>query len=375
MRSEHATSGAILGKTSAGARWQVYEIWPESDAPYANEWARVRLTDGRTAWIASYYGRETYLRLDSSDDCSLVQFGPGKDEPTSTPRPTSTPAPQGTPVPSATVGPFPTPTVETAIGIWSGVGTNRTMLDQFVSASYANGQQPSAVVYGDCETMAALKSRGVLVIARGNWPDAPDLRLAPEVGAELHVNRVMSQVGNCAWDYVVLTNEVTDWPDSTYRAKWIYAAHAQMQLWGGRKAIPFVEAPGHFWLNDIQELTPILTLMAGWQWPLGINLYPADGSSQTTSICEKTPWTDYTTYRPLLYADKLPDGLQIVVTELGNGWGNYPVSASDVACFLKRSPNVYTSVNVWYTSGSAMGHWPLALLGWGAVVEIGNCCR
>ncbi|MFA6270896.1 MAG: hypothetical protein WC657_06860 [Candidatus Paceibacterota bacterium] len=95
----------------------MYEIWPESDAPYANEWARVRLADGRTAWIASYYGRETYLQLDSSDDCSLVQFGPGKDEPTSTPRPTdtpdatsapTTPLPNVTPTPEQNITPAPT---------------------------------------------------------------------------------------------------------------------------------------------------------------------------------------------------------------------------------------------------------------------------
>ena len=118
LRDGHATSAAVLAQAGPGTTWRVYETWPtDPDAP-TDEWVRVRLDDGRDAWMASYYGGEDYVRYDLTDACAAVRWPNGTEEATSTPVPTvtatTTPAatepfaPVGTPTPESGVTPVPT---------------------------------------------------------------------------------------------------------------------------------------------------------------------------------------------------------------------------------------------------------------------------
>ncbi len=113
LRADHATSAAVLAQAGPGSSWRLYEVWPtDPDAP-TDEWVRVRLDDGRDAWMASYYGGEDYVRFDLTDACAAVRWPDGKDGATSTPVPTVTAT--TTPVATEPPGPVGTPTLESGI--------------------------------------------------------------------------------------------------------------------------------------------------------------------------------------------------------------------------------------------------------------------
>jgi hypothetical protein len=118
LRADHTTGPTVLGQAQPGSSWRIAEVWPtDPDAP-ADEWVRVRLADGRDAWMASFYGGEDYLRFETTDACAAVRWPNGKVEATGTPQPSVT----GTPIPGATITPISsepavegTPTPESGI--------------------------------------------------------------------------------------------------------------------------------------------------------------------------------------------------------------------------------------------------------------------
>ncbi|WP_162909613.1 SH3 domain-containing protein [Aggregatilinea lenta] len=111
LRDGHATSAAVLAQAGPGTTWRIYAVWPtDPDAP-TDEWVRVRLDDGRDAWMASHYGGEDYVRFETTDACAAVRWPNGTDEATSTPVPTAT----ATPVATEPSGPVGTPTPESGV--------------------------------------------------------------------------------------------------------------------------------------------------------------------------------------------------------------------------------------------------------------------
>ena len=113
LRSDHSTTATLLAVAPTGSTWRIYEVWPMDPDATDDEWVRVQLADGRAAWMAATYSGEVYAAFEDTDDCRVLRWGPGKDEPTSTPRPTSTPA--ATDAPGATPAPDVTPTPESGI--------------------------------------------------------------------------------------------------------------------------------------------------------------------------------------------------------------------------------------------------------------------
>ncbi|HML22081.1 MAG TPA: hypothetical protein PKD09_10545 [Aggregatilinea sp.] len=113
LRSDHSTAATVLAVAPTGSTWRIYEAWPMDPDATADEWVRVQLADGRAAWMAATYSGEVYAEFEDTDDCRVLRWGPGKDEPTSTPRPTSASA--ATDAPGATAMPNVTPTPESEI--------------------------------------------------------------------------------------------------------------------------------------------------------------------------------------------------------------------------------------------------------------------
>lgn len=256
------------------------------------------------------------------------------------------------------------PPPETALGIWFGPGTNRTVITDTIAARRATHQPAAVTIYADCQSMAVAHNAGALVIARAAVGDNPDYTLAPADSARQRVREAMGQLAACPYDFIVLTNEALGWPSMAYLNAWILAAIDTAQReYPGRKAIPVVWPPGHFGLaGEIEALYPALQAMARAGWPMGLNLYDANYSNPDARLCPVTTWNAYTVYRPRLYADRLPPGLRLAVTELGAGAGNSKITPADVRCFLDTSGDRYAAVTVWLHSGVILGGWERAHL-------------
>lgn len=357
VRSDHSTGATILGKTSAGTRWRVYEVWPESAAPYANEWARVRLDDGRAAWIAAYYGRETYLKLDPSPDCLLVQFGPGKEEPTSTPRPTATPsAPAATSPPS---GPLPTPTQEFAFGFTVITGANRDELGAAGAILQAAGYQPAATVTCDDATARYLIAHRWRVNFRPCYSQVGDLpvsSLPPADSARARVDQALYLLGDIKATTVQLTNE---WqaPSAEYLRDWIIAAVAECDA-HGVTCIPVVFNPGTPSLDWLPTLRPAFRAMRESGHYYGYNAYPV----YTYKLATLNPETLWTTFRFRLVRAALGDDMpRVWVTEAAEGAGESAPDIGDMAAFDCATYGELSTVNHWYL-GMPLGHWSAATL-------------
>lgn len=255
------------------------------------------------------------------------------------------------------------PGLATALGVWFGPGSNRSVIADTITARQPHG--PAAVtIYADCGSMARARDLGALVIARAAVGDNPDYTLTPEASAAQRVRAVMGQLEACEYDYAVLTNEATGWPNMAWLNAWLLAAmDTAAREYPGRRAIPIVWPPGWFGLaGEIDALRPALVQMAARGWPLGLNLYDANTNNPDARLCPLNTWNAYTTYRPLLYRDRLPAGLRLVVTELGAGAGNSKLTPGDVRCFLEKSGGTYYAVTVWLHSGVVLGAWERAHL-------------
>lgn len=240
--------------------------------------------------------------------------------------------------------------IQTAWGVWTGVGANRDELLQFGQQLKAKGITPAATVYGDSVTANLLYTQGWMVAWRPfTGLNCPVFTEPPEQNAAAWWTDTLAHSQGVKFTTLVVCNEPV-FPTLNYAVRWILTIIDLAERDHVARVVPVVWSPGRPELEEVPALA--LALHSDViSTCLGANLYPAKTGVGLDAFEE------WTTYRLLKYPADLP----LCVTEFAAGEGGDVPNFAQYPAFVARYEGRLLWATAWYAA-MPLGNWTNANL-------------
>ncbi|NDJ75922.1 MAG: hypothetical protein GYB65_06660 [Chloroflexi bacterium] len=313
VRADHRTSAAGVGRLTQGAVVEVLALYQTRDQPTREIWAQT-VYAGQPAWIALWHDGEELATLADSPACQAL------------------------------LAVYDCGNLRTAWGVWAGPGADGAELLAFGAQMLAQGRTPAVTIYGAPEIGALLYNNGWIVAYRPFIGNCPTYLMPPEIEARIWAAAIEQDIKGKRFTYLIASNECA-WPDVAWFVRWQNELLDRMAALGVDHVIPSVAGPGFYEMDWYPALYPVLERVRQQGGCYAMNLYPVD---PVLALSARTDFTQYTTFRYELFADLLPPGLPLCVTEFGSAWGHLPPDFDDIQAFVAATDGAFLWANAWY---------------------------